>query len=244
MKNFDNFLFRCSALGNVVTASGKLTDGAKTYLKECFIGKIYGVRKEAYGKALEKGVACEQDGLGLLNKTLYKGRFVAKVDETKENEYIMGTPDTIMDDIIYDIKNAWDLFSFGKAELTHLHEWQIKGYCYLYGKEKGRIFYCLNNMPDYMISEEERKMFYTLRKWTTMDDPDFTTACDELRKGFVYDQMPDHHRFKIFDVEFTKEDEEKIIACVNQGRKYLNELLKAHEERISSNLLLMQPLAF
>src|SRR6187402_2782883 len=124
--NFDNYLFRCSALGNVVTANGKITQGAETYLKELFIGELYKVRKEAYGMALEKGIACEQDGFKMLNTALYPERFVAKIPESKKNEYVIGTPDTIMDDIVYDIKNAFTLFSYGKAELTHLHEMQVK----------------------------------------------------------------------------------------------------------------------
>jgi len=237
--NFDNYLFRCSALGNVVTPNGKLTQGAETYLKELFIGELYKVRKEAYGTALEKGIACEQDGFKMLNTALYPDRFVAKVPESKRNDYIIGTPDTIMDDMVYDIKNAFTLFSYGKAELTHLHEIQVKAYCWLYGKEKGRIFYCLNNMPEYMVADEERKMFYFQRKWATMEDPEYTKACEELRAAHNYDKMPLQDRFKIFDVAFTKEDEQKIIACVKQAREYLNKLLKEHNERIEYNLSLM-----
>jgi len=202
--NFDNYLFRCSALGNVVTANGKITQGAETYLKELFIGAMYGVRREAYGKALEKGVATEQDGLKMLNQTLYPDRFVAKISEGTKNDFIIGTPDAIMDEYVYDIKNALDLFTFGKCELTHTYEWQIKSYCWLYGKEKGRVYYCLNNMPDYMVAEEQKKMFYTQRKWATMESPEYLEACEELAKAHNYDNMPLHHKFKIFDVEFAK----------------------------------------
>lgn len=237
--NFDKHLFRCSALGNIVTKSGKITEGAQTHLKEVFIGELYGVKKEAYGKALEKGVATEQDGLKMLNDTLYPGRFVAKVQNGFENDFIKGTPDAIMDGIVYDIKNAYDRFTFGKAELSHLYEWQIKGYCYLTGHTSGRIFYCLNNMPDHMISEEERSMFYKLRKWVTMDDPDYLKACDELRAAHSYDMIPIAERFKLFPVEFTTEDKERIEAAVAQARKHLNGLWKEHQEEITGNLELM-----
>lgn len=240
--NFDNYLFRCSALGNIVTKSGKLTDGAKTYLEECFIGEIYNVKKEAYGRALEKGVACEVDGFRMLNDALYPGRFVKNYKDTEglTNEFIKGTCDTIVDETIYDIKNALDLFTFGKAEMSHLYEWQLKGYCFLYEKTNARLFYCLNNMPDYLIAEEEKKMFYTQRKWLTMDDGDFLEACEDLRKAHNYDYMPLSHRFKIFETEFTPEDNARIIDAVKAGREYMNTLLKQHIERIELNESLMQ----
>lgn len=235
--NFNNYLFRASALGNIVTKSGKLTDGAKTYLQECFIGEVYGIRKEAYGRALEKGVACEVDGLGMLNQALYHDQFVKNFKDTdgEKNEWIKGTCDTIVNDMVYDIKNALDLFIFGKAELSHNYEWQVKAYCFLYGKPHGRIFYCLCNMPDYLISEEERKMFYTQRKWTTMDDSGYLKACEDLRKAHNYDHMPVSHRFKIFEVEYGEGDKERIIEAVKVGRVHLNELLNEHETRIEFN---------
>ncbi|MFA9219860.1 MAG: hypothetical protein ACEQSL_01595 [Sediminibacterium sp.] len=238
--NFDNYKFRCSALGNIVTKSGKLTDGAKTYLQDCFIGEIYGVRKEAYGRALEKGIACEQDGLKMLNQTLYPETFISKIEEPIENDFIKGTPDCIPNEIVYDIKNAFDRFSFGKAELSHLYEWQVKGYCMLYELQRGRIFYCLNNMPDYMISDEERKLFYMQRMWATMDAPEYLEACDELRAAHNYNSIPVAERFKIFEVAFTTDDFLKIKNAVEQSREHLNELLKEHNDRIAFNLSLIE----
>lgn len=237
--NFETYKFRCSALGNIITKSGKLTDGAKTYLQECFITEIYGVRKEAYGRALEKGIATEQDGFNLLNKTLYPERFIEKIKEPIENAMIKGTPDCIVNDIVYDVKSAFTLFSYGKAELTHNYEWQVKGYCMLYGLNNGVIFYSLNNMPDYMISEEERSMFYRERKWMSMDSPEYLEACDELRKAHTYDSMPVEDRFKIFPVQYTQDDADRISASVLVARLYLNELLKEHNERIAYNRDLM-----
>lgn len=245
IETFDDWKCRASSLGRVVTKSGKLTDDAKTYLMEVFIGELYGVKKEAYGKALEKGVACEPDGIKMLNDTLYPGRYLPNVKNSegggRENEFTKGTSDTIIDEYVYDIKNAWDRFTFGKAELTHLHEWQLKDYMWLYDKPKGRIFYCLNNMPEHMIIAEEDKLYYTQRgRWTSREDSDYLKACEELRAAHNYDNMPIHHRFKLFDVEFTEEDKEKIISCVNQARSYLNALFYEHKTMLIKNLTMMQ----
>ena len=76
--DFSNYKFRCSALGNIVSKSGKFTDGNKTYIEEVFIGELYGVRKESYGKAIEKGKYCEEDGITMLNKAIYPGSIVIK----------------------------------------------------------------------------------------------------------------------------------------------------------------------
>lgn len=238
---FDNYLYRCSALGNIVTKSGKLTDGAKTYLQECFIGEVYGVRREAYGKALEKGVACEVDGLRMLNQALFPDRYVKNYKDTEgvSNDWIRGTCDTIVDDTVYDIKNALDLFTFGKAELTHIYKWQLLGYGMLYGKPFGKLFYCINDMPDYMVVEEERKLFYTQRKWVTMEDPEYLKACEDLRAAHKYGHMPVSHRFKLFDVSRTEETDAQIIESVKAARQYMQELWKEHTSRIEYNESLM-----
>lgn len=238
--NFDKHLFRASAIGNIITKDGTLTVGAKTFLMDVFIGEVYGVQKEAYGKALEKGVACEQDGLKMLNDTLYPGRFVKKIADGKENDFVKGTPDTIMDGKVWDVKNAYTLFSFGKATLSHDHKWQILTYQFLHDLKEGGIFYCLNNMPDHMICEEEKSMFYQKRQWVSMEDPEYLEACNQLRAAHSYDAMPIHHRFKVFNVERTAETDQTIKDAVEQARKHLNKLYKEHESRLNENLSLMQ----
>lgn len=240
MEKFDNWLCRCSAVGNIVTKSGKLTQGAMTYLDEVFIEAVDGVRKEAYGKALDKGIACEEDGFKVLNDVFYRGRFVAKVKEPKENEYVKGTPDTIMDGCVTDIKNALDLFTFGKAELSHIYEWQVKAYMFLYDLQRGRLFYCLNNMPEYMVLEEQRKMFYTQKKWATFEAPEYLDACDELAQAHNYDHKPIYERFKFWELERSTEDDNAIITAVTSARTYLNDKYEQHLEMIEKNKKLLK----
>lgn len=240
MGKFDNWLCRCSALGKVVSKSGKLTQTTMTFLDEVFISEIYGTKKEAYGKALDKGIACEEDGFKMLNDVFYRGRFVAKVKEPKENEFIKGTPDTIIDGCVTDIKNALDLFTFGKAEMSWDYEWQVKGYMFLYNLQKGRLFYCLNNMPEHMVLEEQRKMFYTQKKWATFEAPEYLNACDELASAHNYDNMPLEHKFKFWDLERSVNDDNSIIASVINARHYLNEKHQQHEQMIINNFNLLK----
>lgn len=240
---FSNYLFRCSELGNIISKSGKLTDGIKTYIQECFIGEIYNVRKEAYGKALEKGVLCEEDGITML-QNIYPGQLLVKNRDEKRNRFIKGSCDVFKNQIVHDIKNAYTLFTFGKAEQSWLYQWQVKGYAVLWGVTKGRLFYCLNNMPEQMILEEERLLFYK-NKWafTTTEDENYIKACEELRRAHNYDHMPISERFKMWDIELTKEDTDIIEASVIAARKHMGELWEDHRSMIEKNKLLLNPSA-
>ena len=236
---FSNYLFRCSALGNIISKSGKLTDGVKTYLQECFIGEIYGVRKEAYGKALEKGILCEEDGISML-QNIYPGQLLMKNKEEKRNDYIKGSCDVFKNGIVHDIKNAYTLFTFGKAELSWLYEWQVKGYAMLWNTNRGLLFYCLNDMPEQMLLEEERLLFYK-NKWAfvSMEDENYVKACDELRKAHQYGWMNLWERFKAWDITITEADIETIKSSVITARNYLNELYEEHLAMIEKNKSLL-----
>lgn len=237
--NFDNYIFRASALGKIISKSGTLNDQNKTYLDELFIGQLYNVQKEIGSKYFDKGIACEQDGLDLLSKTLFKGLFVGKNKEQFKNDYVQGTPDTIIKDNVFDIKNAYDVFTFGKASLTWEYEWQVRAYMWITGKKNGFIFYCLNDMPDFLLVGEEKKLFYSGGFMST-ESESYQNACVELRKKYMYDYMAPEERFKIFPVALLKNHEEQMIEAVQNSRKYLNEKIKDFENRILKNANLIK----
>jgi hypothetical protein len=235
-----NFKFRSSALGNIITKSGKLTDGAKTYINDCFIGLIYNVKKEAYGKALDKGIATEEDVIKLINDSIYKGQLLIKVKEGAKNEWIMGTPDIIKDNIVYDCKSAWDLYTFGKADLTWIYEWQLKAYMFLYDLPKARLFYGIVNMPPQMIYSEQMSHFYrNPGKWVSMESPDYLDWCEEFEKANKYDHLPIEQRFKVWDINRSEEDDQRIIDSVKMARSYMGELYEKHLENIEKNIKLI-----
>ncbi|MDI6963987.1 hypothetical protein QMN65_26050, partial [Escherichia coli] len=76
-----------------------------------YAGAVNGVRKEVTSKYFEKGLFEEQSGIDLLNDTIYKGQLVVKNKERKNNGFIQGECDVIKDGYVYDIKNAWDVFT-------------------------------------------------------------------------------------------------------------------------------------
>lgn len=236
---FDNYEFRCSSLGKIISKSGKMTQGVETYLQELVIEAIHNVRKEISSKYFEKGIYCEEDGINLLNETLYKGRLLVKNKERKHNGWIQGETDNVApDDIIHDIKNAYDRFTFGKADLTHEYKLQLKGYCWLWGKSKARLFYCLNNMPEHLLMDEEKKLFYK-GNYITYENEDYQAKCEELRAFHNYDNMELWERFKFWDIGFTDADIDIIKTGVQSARKYMNELYDEYLNNIRKNMAAM-----
>jgi hypothetical protein len=232
---FDNYEFRCSALGKIWSAKGEVTDGNKTYLNELFVGEMEGIRKEIHSKYFTKGVFMEEDGIDLLNQTLYKGKLILKNKERKHNGFIHGEADCLVGDIVYDIKNAWDRFTFGTASLTPIYEWQGRGYMWLWDKPKFRLFYCLNNMPEHLLCDEERKLFYA-HYFATMEDEEYIKLCMELRKKHNYDHMKLYERFRFWEIEHDEGKIEKLKAKIIKCRGYLNELFITRQDELRRNI--------
>lgn len=215
-----------------------MTDGVKTYLDELFTKAIYIVEKDIASKYFDKGIACEQDALDLLQKCLFKGEFVGKNKKHFKNEMLCGTPDALKKDFVFDTKNAFDVFTFDKVQLSWDYEWQVRGYMNLTEKKRGFIFYCLIDMPDFLMADEERKLFYS-GKFLTTESQDYKDACIELQRKYKYDYLTDAERFKLFEVEYTKEHKDIITQSVSYARKYLNNKLEERTELLINNINLI-----
>jgi len=238
MLNIDTYEFRCSALGKIISKSGKLTDQNKTYLRELWIGETYKVRKEITSKYFEKGLFEEESGFDLLGQTLYRGKLILKNKERKRNGFIHGECDTVINATVYDIKNAWDLFTFGKADLTHDYKWQLVGYATLWNVDKAGLFYCLNNTPEHIMIDEEKRLFWQ-NKYISIESPDYIKDCEELRAKHNYDSLPLEERFKLWEFDVTEDMKEELQEAVKAARNYLKTLQTEYEERIALNKQLM-----
>src|SRR5690606_15137622 len=99
-------------------------------------------------------------------------------------------------------------------------------------------FYCLNNMPEHMLADEERKLFYA-GHYLTYESTDYLEACQELRKAYIYDHMLIYERFKVWDTDFKKAAKDRIIDSVLEARKFMNELYEAHMDGVTITIQLM-----
>lgn len=236
---FSNYKFRCSSLGNLITKDDKLTELLKTYLDEIFTETIYKVRKEVYSKYFEKGIKMEDESVKMLN-VIYKD-FLLKNEERIENDYISGECDVLTEDEVIDIKNAYDKSTFGKCKLTKDYEWQLYGYCWLFNRVKGRLFYTLNNLPYELLESEKRQLLYkNPTKYLTSQSENYLKDCELLEQEHNYDNMPIYERFKVFDVEFKQEHKERITKMGAICRNYLNKKYQEYLKQIEFNKSLIK----
>ena len=234
----NQYKFRCSSLGSIISKSGKLTDTNKSSIQKCWIESKYNIKSDIQSKYFDKGIACEQDGLMLFKEVFCPNKLILKNRKHYSNDFINGTPDVIINPIIVDIKNAYDVFTFSKATLTYDYEWQLKGYMYLTGLTESILFYCLVDMPDFLLAKEEKNLLYKgnfLKTENPEENPDYLEAVKELRKTFIYEYMTKEERFKVFSVVLTDSDIEQIQYSVNEARKYMDPLESEYLERIKFN---------
>jgi len=240
MIDFSNYKFRCSQLGDIITPSGKVTKGMVTYLRDLHIEAVYGITNDITSKYFEKGTVNESDGLEMLNKALYPKLFLSQNKDRLSNEWIEGMFDTEANrEIIFDIKNAWDLFTFGSASLNHLYSWQLHGYSFLTGIKKSALFYVLTDMPENLLMKEETSMYYKGR-FSDVSDPLYIEAVETLREKHDYSKLALEERFKVWFQEFTPRHEEVIKTAVMNAREVLMNLEIERLENLNKNKKLIE----
>src|SRR5690554_3097277 len=212
---FNHYTFRASQVGKIISKSGKLTQGVQTHLTELFAEKVHDVRKEITSKYFEKGVINEIDGVELLNRTLHPHLFLSKNHNRFQNDFVQGEIDCETKEIIYDIKNAWDQFTFEKSELTWEYEWQLRAYMWLWNKPRARLFYCLTDMPEHLIESEAKRYWY--REKLDIHNPEGLDY-DEVYLAFVekydFSKLPDEERFKVWEIHHDDEKIEQLQDAV------------------------------
>jgi hypothetical protein len=198
------FKIRASAAGKLMTKARKkdevLSQTTKTYLDEYMKSELYGVQKQIKSKYLDKGNKNEDEAIDYLISNL-DVPFAIKNEETFEDEYFKGTPDIIIDEVVYDTKCSWDCFSFPlfDTEITNKDYFaQLQVYMHLTVCKKAVLAYVLTNTPEELTWEEKH---------------DYSNLDSKLRiKTFEID----------YDEEFIKNLQQKVV----DSRDYINEKLK------------------
>lgn len=225
MMNFNEYLFRCSSLGALMTYPEKdtLSAGPKTALGNIFKEVVFKKTKEIKSKYLEKGKLVEGEAIEMYNQ-VKQSKFV-KNEKRYNNEYITGEPD-IVSDIIIDIKSPWDYttFPFTEESLPSKDKgyyWQLQGYMALTGKESSKVAYCLVDTPDGIIYNDMKSTAGKLG--LHVDDlPDELTQ--EIWDSHKYTGLDMKVRIKEFEVERDQKSIDSIYKRVTLAREYLNTL--------------------
>lgn len=217
---------RCSAIGKIMTMprskSEVLSQTTKSYIQELAVEHKYGYVKEINSRYLDKGNECEDEAIELVSNVFELG-FLMKNEQLFENDYIIGTPDVIMDDHIIDTKVSWSAATFPwfDQELPNKdYYWQMQGYLALTGKEKAVVIYCLVNTPEDMVIDEIRRTSWAKKEIdVTIETENF------VRNQHDFDRVPMVRRVRHFEVYRDTESIDKIYERVELCREYYNEIM-------------------
>ena len=211
------FKQRASSCGLImgIKGLGKTGESAlKMWLKE----QTFNRRKEFSSKYTQKGNICEDNSIDFIAEMLGFG-FLIKNEKYFENDFIKGTPDVILNDLIIDVKNSWDwsTFPFFENEVPNSdYYWQAQCYMELCDIDNYKLIYVLSDTPENIIISEARKYCYQ-----NGIDPEDNDVCDEFIAKMTYSDIEDSKKYKVFDIKRSREDYAKIITRVLEARKYL-----------------------
>ena len=183
---------------------GELSKTTQSYVQEWMKEQIYGARRFSGNKFTEKGHEVEDDSIAYVEKVLGLD-FILKNEEHFTNDFLTGTPDVIMDDLIIDVKNSWDMWTFPlfEEELPNKdYYYQAQGYMALTGKKHYKVIYTLMNTPEELLNPYQ--------------DVEYD-----------YNDLDSKYRLKVFDIERDDEVIQKIYDRVEEIRKYIKELEKS-----------------
>ena len=221
-----DFKCRCSAIGKIMTAprakSETLSETCKTYLKEWVVEQLFNRKKEFSNKYTEKGLIVEDNSIDFIGEQLKIG-FLFKNEKYFENDFICGTPDVILENLVIDVKNSWDIFTFPYFETEIPNKdyyWQAQGYMALTNKSKFKLVYVLSDTPDNLI---ERECYSYCNKNGIEYDVD---VFNEFAKKMTYSDIKNEMKIKIFEIERNDADIQAIFEKVNECRVFTKELIK------------------
>lgn len=224
--DFSKHLFRCSQLPILMKKSkktGELSETTKSLLDEIYIEKVFLRKKIIVSKYLEKGNKKENESISLYRKLTQV--FCKKNDEVYQNNYLIGTPDLILDYTVIDIKTCWDIFTFFKKDEKSAHDdyyWQLYAYAWLCDKSSMQLAYCLVDNDEFTIFDEFKKIKYGLG----LDDesPELSEIEAQLVTNNQYTDLKINQKIKIYNFEFDKKLKEQVVKQLKLCREYLNNL--------------------
>lgn len=187
------FRIRCSQIGKIMgnaKVKGELSQTCKSYLHEWYAND----QEQIFSKYMEKGNEVEDDLIDFMARQLGYG--MAEKNRVRvSDEFFEGECDVVFHDAIVDVKASWSRETLHKQVLNGLdkdYEMQLKGYCHLYKKDKGILFFGLMNTPETNWSPE-----------------------------VIYEDMPENERWLAYNVKADPEFIESVKQMVIQCREYL-----------------------
>jgi len=219
------FKIRASACGQIMTndRSGKnMGKTVQTYCETWLKEQLYNRRKEFSNKYTQKGLIVEDNSLDFVADQLKLGMLI-KNEQFFENDFMTGTPDAILKDLIIDVKNSWswDTFPLFESEIPNKdYYYQAQCYMELTGKKRFKLIYVLSDTPDNLIVQAVRSYVYQ----NGLDEID-VDLYDLFVAKMTYSDVPDTLKIKVYEIEYDELIIEAIRKRVEDCRLYISELL-------------------
>jgi len=213
---------RASQIGSIMTnpksKTESLSQTAKDAVLNQWIKDKFNREKEINSLPIKKGILNEEMGITMLS--LHLNDMLLKNQEKKENDFITGTCDIIHDDIVYDIKCSYDLWTFAKANISKDYYWQLQGYMWLWNLKKARLVYVLTDAPDSVLDAEVRSAVWRLDG----NDVDIIEVQKQISNQLTYQDIPNEIKIKFFDVDYNESDIDEIKNRIQLCREYYDSL--------------------
>ena len=193
----------------------------ETYCSNWVKEQIYSRRKEFTSKYTDKGLIVEDNSLDFIAEQENLG-MLFKNKEFFENDFFTGTPDTILEDFIIDVKNSWDFSTFPLLDedipnKDYYHQGQV--YMNLTGRKKYKLVYVLSDTPMHLIEREA--YWYANNNGMEQDD-----VMEEFIAKMTYPDIPDKHKIKVYEFDYDQKVIDELESRVKLCRKYIKEKVK------------------
>jgi hypothetical protein len=216
--NFDNYKFRASCVGKIMTngrGKDEMGETAKSYLKQIIREVRWKRQEDIDTKQMRKGNVCEPESETLYNVYRYLNRRKPACGEFKKNEVnlsndfntgtldLTDTNDWETASEIIDIKSSydWTTFPYKSDKIDAIYEWQLQTYLSLVPAAKIAILaHCLVNLDGDSFLDEQRRIGFKWNDMQLMGD-DAIKDCKKLEKRFIYDMpkfIKDNPHIEIF----------------------------------------------
>jgi hypothetical protein len=204
------FKARPSSLGKLMSKSkkpGELSQTCITYLKEWYAED----KEELSSKYLTKGILLENEAIEFASKVLYGGIKAYKNEDIYANEWLVGTPDVILENSIIDTKCSWNRKTLldSALELDTNYQWQLIGYMFLCNKDYATLFYYLGDTP----------------------------AAANYGVKVSYSHLEDFERWVSYEFKRDLDKEQEIIDKVEQCREWLKNYDAEIQAKIGTRII-------
>lgn len=216
------FKIRASAASKIVTSPNatEISVGAKTFCETWAKEQLYNRRKVFSSKYTDKGNVMEDNSIDTVAEHFNYGLLI-KNEHELFNDFMTGTPDLILPELIIDVKNSWDPFTFPlfDKKVKSDYYWQGQVYMRLCNTKRFKLVYVLSDTPVHLI----RKEAY----WYAKDNgyEDLTEDLyREFEKRMTYSDVSMDLKIKSYDIELNMSDIELIEKQVIKCRNYIQTL--------------------